>query len=74
MYKRQILVLRRPESPYRTVDLALHGLDPAANYELSFDSDGRQIRATGAELMKKFEVTLPEKHSSDLIAYRRAGG
>lgn len=67
-----ILVFRRGESPLDNVNLKLHGLDPEAAYELRSDRTGERETRRGKELMARFEIALPEKGSSDLIAYRRA--
>ena len=67
-----ILVFRRAESPYQTVELALHGLDPQATYELSYDRTGTSSRLKGAALMEQLQLTLPKRHQSDLIVYRKA--
>jgi alpha-galactosidase len=66
-----LIVCRRPESPDSTMTLKLRGLDPKANYELSYDSSGKKTQMTGAALMKGLEVTIPQKRGSDLIQYRR---
>lgn len=69
-----LLVFRRANSPYRTVDAALRGLEPAATYQYeAFNPAGERVTAkrTGAELMRGLTVTLPNKHQSDLIVYRR---
>ena len=66
-----ILVFRRADSPYRTAEVSLHGLDAEATYELYFDSTGKTEKRTGAVLTGQFTLTLPEKHSSDLITYRK---
>ena len=66
-----ILAFRRAESPYPTAEVSLRGLDPKAAYELRSDATGKALRAKGAELMAKFPLTLPERHTSDLIVYRK---
>jgi len=66
-----ILVFRRPESPYRTAEVSLHGLDPKAAYELRSDATGATTRVAGADLMGRFLLTLPERGRSDLITYRK---
>ena len=69
-----LLVFRRANSPYRTVDVALRGLDPAATYQYeAFNPAGERVtvKATGAELMRGLTLTLPDKQQSDLIVYRR---
>ena len=63
----------RAESPYRTVAVTLHGLDPEGRYELAYDVSGLRTQAKGADLMKRYEITLPERHWSDLIVYRGVG-
>lgn len=66
-----ILVYRHAESPYSMVQVALHGLNPDAVYELAYDSSGEEVRAKGSELMKEFLIELKSKHSSELIVYRK---
>lgn len=65
-----LLVFRRAQSPVQTMRMALHGLDSGKAYELSFDSTGKKLHHTGAELMSGFDLTLPSKPSSELILYR----
>jgi alpha-galactosidase len=66
-----VLVFRRPESPYTAIEVSLRGLDPEATYELSYSSSGAKRRLKGAALMRDFQITVPEKHKSDLIVYRK---
>jgi len=66
-----IIIIRRELSEESCKTLKLHGLDPNATYELTWDLSGDKRQATGAELMSKFDVTLPKKKSSDLIVYRK---
>ena len=68
-----VLMFRHADSPYRTVDVTLHGLEPGATYELSYDSTGARTRARGGDLMRGFRLTLPDRHRSDLIVYRKLG-
>jgi alpha-galactosidase len=67
-----VLTFRRRESPYNSVQVSLHGLEPGATYELSYDSGGQKVRASGKDLMVELVLTLPKKRSSELICYRRA--
>jgi alpha-galactosidase len=67
-----LLVFRRPESPYSSVQVSLCGLESGAEYELSFDSAGKKVRARGKDLMNELILTLPTRRSSELIHYRRA--
>jgi alpha-galactosidase len=66
-----VLAFRRAESPYNSVQVSLHGLEPNAAYELSFDNTGKKVRANGKDLMTEWVLTLPKKRSSELIHYRR---
>jgi len=68
-----LLVFRRSESPYRSADVMLRGLDPSAKYELTSDATGRRKTISGDELMRGLTLELSAKHSSDLITYLRAG-
>ncbi len=66
-----ILAFRRADSPYRTAEVSLRGLDTKATYELRYDSIGATARLSGAELMGRYLLTLPERHRSELIVYKR---
>ena len=66
-----ILVFRHAESPYRTADLALRGLDADAEYVITYTGTGQEIVMKGADMMRNLPVTVPEKHQSELIIYRK---
>ena len=66
-----ILLFRRAESPFPIGELRLQGLDPQAEYELSFEVAGKKVRNRGAELMKMLRITMSQRPSSELIRYRR---
>lgn len=66
-----LVVFRRAESPYSTVQVALRGLAPDGRYELTSDRAGPLGTFTGADLLSRLEITLPERHQSDLILYHR---
>jgi hypothetical protein len=66
-----VLVFRRAESPYPMAEVSLRGLDGSGRYEVSSDRTGERAGRTGTELMRRFEITLPQRYSSDLIVYRR---
>lgn len=66
-----VLAFRRSESPYNSAQVSLHGLEPGATYELTFDSTGKKVRASGNELGTEWILMLPKPHSSDLIHYHR---
>ena len=65
-----ILVFRHPESPYRSIEVALHGLDVEKQYQLSFDGSGEKRRVRGADLMKNLLLSLNQRPASELIRYR----
>ncbi|HPD29753.1 MAG TPA: alpha-galactosidase [Phycisphaerae bacterium] len=67
-----ILAFRRAESPYRTTDVSLDGLKPDAVYELTSQATGQKTQAKGADLMKQYQLTIPDRHKSELITYRTA--
>jgi alpha-galactosidase len=66
-----VLAFRHDACPYRSIEVALHGLEPGAVYQISRDQPGRAEEVSGAELMKRLILTLPEKHSSELVYYRK---
>ena len=66
-----ILVFRRPESPYNSIQVSLKELKANSSYELTSDRTGKKIRAKGSDLMNDFIITIPEKQKSDLIQYHR---
>jgi alpha-galactosidase len=66
-----ILAYRHAESPYRSVDVKLHGLDAGATYELRWESTGHTRRATGAELMQGLVLEIGRMHGSESIVYRK---
>jgi alpha-galactosidase len=66
-----VLVFRRTESPFRTLEVALRGLESGASYEVTFDSSGEKRRMTGADLMKTLALTIGENPGSDLVCYRK---
>ncbi|PWU20929.1 MAG: hypothetical protein C5B50_02950 [Verrucomicrobia bacterium] len=66
-----LLFFRRSENPFRTVEVALHGLQMGGLYDLTFDSTRKKMRTRGGALMKEFLVTLPERHSSEMVTYKR---
>ncbi|NLE57005.1 MAG: hypothetical protein GX616_01495 [Planctomycetes bacterium] len=65
-----ILAFRRGESPYRTVDVLFGGLKADVTYELTSEATGQKVRAKGADLMRQYQLTIPERHRSEVITYR----
>jgi alpha-galactosidase len=68
-----VIALRRPKSLSRSVQLALHDIDSAANYAVEIRPNYEKASAsqmTGAELLK-LRVTLVDAPSSVLVFYRK---
>ncbi len=69
-----ILVFRHAQSPYTQVELRLRGLEAERRYVVRSDRAGPLGVFTGRELAEGLAVSLPKRHSSDLITYQKAGG
>jgi len=65
-----VLAFRHTESPYKTVELSLQGLEPESEYEVGYSSSGENAIIGGSELMN-LAVTIAEKRRSELIIYRK---
>jgi alpha-galactosidase len=66
-----VMAYRRAESPYRSIDTGLVGLDPKATYKLTDVRTGASSKALGAELAAHLVITLPEKRSAAVLTYRK---
>lgn len=66
-----VLVFRRAECPYPRVEVSLRGIAADGMYEVSSDEKGSLGRISGKTLGEDWTVTLPDRHSSDLITYKR---
>ncbi len=67
-----VVALRRPESPYRSARLGLHGLDAGASYRVTNLDSKQQVTDSGSALMRDgLEVVLPGKPGSALLLYER---
>ena len=69
------LFFRRDQSPTPGIEVALQGLDPQAEYEVSLSIIPGQAtteRLSGKELARQ-RVTLSETPGSALLRYRRVG-
>jgi galactosylceramidase len=64
------LLFRHAESPYRTVEVALRGLNPECNYALTFDNSGETQWVRGADLINHLPLRLDARPGSELILYR----
>jgi len=66
-----VQTFRRPDSGEQSMNFKLSGLDTKARYEVENFDGGKEIR-TGRELMQQgLAVTLNEKPSAAVIAYRK---
>jgi alpha-galactosidase len=68
-----VLMLRRQESPFVTVKLCLHGIDPAAQYEVEIRrglSKDVPKQMTGKQLLNT-EVSIPDAPGSALVFYKK---
>lgn len=67
-----VVILRRPDSPYRTARFPLQGLVPSARYRLTDLDSGRVAEKTGRELLEGgLEATLDTRPGSALVTYQR---
>ena len=66
-----VLVFRRPESRYKTVELTLRGLSADKTYELDFETLNAKTTGRGQDLTQRLEITIPEPGSSELITYKK---
>lgn len=65
-----VFCFRRAASPHPSVEVALHSLDPAATYELSYVDTGRRQEASG-EALARLVLDVPDKPGMALVTYRR---
>jgi alpha-galactosidase len=67
-----VQVFRHAQSPYETAAFPLHGLDPAATYEIS-DLDTKAVtKVSGHDLMGKgLRLTVTDKPGAAVFFYRR---
>ena len=67
-----VVALKRPLSPFDTARLALHGLEPGAEYEMTNLDTSATQRLSGRTLLERgLEIHLPGKPDSALVVYRR---
>jgi alpha-galactosidase len=67
-----ILAFRRHRAAESSISIAPHGLDPAADYEVSFEDYGITVFKSGRELAAGLKIKIPDPPGSLLIRYRRA--
>src|ERR1035437_9721743 len=67
-----VVALRRPDSPYVSARLVLHGLDAGASYRVTNLDNKQQVTCSGSALTRDgLEVVLPTKPGSALLLYER---
>jgi alpha-galactosidase len=68
-----VLALRRPRSPFPSLEAPLYGLEPDARYEWR-DMDGGETRqVSGHELLERgITVEIADRPGSALFVYKRA--
>jgi alpha-galactosidase len=66
-----VLAFRHAQSPYRTVEVRLHGLEAETTYELTWVESRKRESIEGARLMEGCELGIGERPGSALVAYRR---
>ncbi|MFA5857744.1 MAG: alpha-galactosidase [Elusimicrobiota bacterium] len=67
-----VQIFRRDESPYRTAQLKLFGLDPEAEYEVKDFDTAIVKRIAGKDLMATgLDITLTEMPDSKVIVYKK---
>jgi alpha-galactosidase len=66
-----VLAFRRPLAPGAAIAVVLHGLDPAGDYEVSYEDYGITMIKSAKELAAGLAIKIPEAPGSLLIKYRR---
>jgi alpha-galactosidase len=66
-----VLAFRRPQAPQAAIIARLGGLDPGADYEVSFEDYGVEVFKSGRELAGGITLKIPEAPASLLVRYRR---
>jgi alpha-galactosidase len=66
-----VLAFRRPKSAEAALSLPLRGLEPGADYEVSFEDYGLVLVKSGRELESGLALKIPEPAGSLLVKYRR---
>ena len=68
-----VMVMRRPKSPFTTMELGLHHIDPDVVYsvEIRTTYDKSTMREMKGSDLAHLQIQLPQSSSSKLIFYRR---
>ena len=68
-----VMVFRRSKSPFVSASLALHGLDPGADYVLTNADTQESKTVNGAVLAGGYLIDLTKPATNLFLTYRRAG-
>ncbi|HVU35751.1 MAG TPA: glycoside hydrolase family 36 protein [Opitutaceae bacterium] len=68
-----VVLLRRPNGPFPTMELSLHAIDAKATYDVEIRTglEPAAVHPMSGEALAHLQVTLPERPSSELIFYSR---
>jgi alpha-galactosidase len=66
-----VAAFRRPLAQQSTIEVKLAGLDPGADYEVSYEDYGITVVKTGRELAAGLTLKIPEAPASLVVKYRR---
>ncbi|MDD8026854.1 MAG: hypothetical protein PHI34_10085 [Acidobacteriota bacterium] len=66
-----LLAFRRDKAAEAKILAASHGLDPEADYEISYEDYGLTLVKSGSEIMSGIEIKIPDPRGSLLVKYRR---
>jgi alpha-galactosidase len=65
------LAFRRQLATAAAITVSLRGLDPAGDYEISYEDYGITVMKSGRELAAGLSIKIPEAPGSLLVKYRR---
>ena len=68
-----VMVFRRSKSPFVSARLALHGLDPDADYVLTNADTQESKTVNGAILAGGYQIDLPKPATNLFLTYRKSG-
>jgi alpha-galactosidase len=68
-----VYLFRRAQSPYVTVELRLHGIDPQARYTVGYEGAAKTETLSGAKLLN-LRATMEAAPASQILTYKRKSG
>jgi len=68
-----VMVFRRSKSPFVSARLALHGLDPGADYVITNADTHESKTVNGSGLAGGYQIDLPKPATNLFLTYRKAG-